>query len=297
VIGPELAIGSSLSYGGADFLGGTISRRITTLRFIFCAQILGATFAGVWTLIAAEPLPNATAVLAAAGAGLALCAGLGAFFEAMVVGRISIVAPIMGTGVIVPVIAGLIRGERPDALQILGMVVVVIGVAMTARQPGDVKSPEAGRAKGHEAAGPEPRKRAGESGLGLAFLAAIATGMFLWLMAPASRGGVGWAVLIARAIPIVVLTIVLRRRRISIRPALERDVVGSVILAALLSFGGVSLYGLATLHGRLTIVSVLGSLYPAVTVILAHRVLGERVYGMQRVGILATIAGVIALSV
>jgi uncharacterized membrane protein len=203
----------------------------------------------------------------------------------------------MGTGVIVPVLAGLIRGERPDALQILGMIVVVVGVAMSARQPGEAKGPEARGVKGFEAAGSEPRRRAAESGLGLAFLAAAATGMFLWLMAPASRGGVGWAVLIARAIPMVVLTIVVRRRRISVRPALERDVIGSVILATLLSFGGVSLYGLATLHGQLTIVSVLGSLYPAITVVLAHRVLGERVYGMQRVGIAATIVGVVALSV
>jgi drug/metabolite transporter (DMT)-like permease len=64
----------------------------------------------------------------------------------------------------------------------------------------------------------------------------------------------------------------------------------------LLAFAGVALYGAATLHGQLVIVSVLGSLYPVVIVLLAYRVLGERLDGAQQVGVAAVLCGVVLLS-
>src|SRR5262249_59118232 len=108
--------------------------------------------------------------------------------------------------------------------------------------------------------------------------------------------GVGWALLVARAIPAVLLTVVVSVRRTVLRPALHSRTASTILASAVLSFAGSALYALATLHAQLMIVSVLGSLYPAVTVLLAYRVLDERLGRPQEIGIAAALAGVVLLS-
>lgn len=101
----------------------------------------------------------------------------------------------------------------------------------------------------------------------------------------------------ARAVPVVLLAAAVRLRRARVGPALRlRAVVASMLGASLLGVSAVVLYGYATVHGGLAIVSVLASLYPVVTVLLAYRLLGERVHRDQGVGILAVLAGVLLLS-
>ena len=262
----------------SDFLGGTTSRRIGTLQFIFFTQLIGVLFAVGWVAIAAEPVPPVVAVVAATGAGLGLTVGVAAFFQAMVVGKMSVVAPISATGVVLPVAVGIARGERPSAAQAVGIVAAVAGVVLAARAPGERQAARA------------------ESGFALALVAAVGTGLFLWLMAPASRHGVAWAILISRVIPAVVLTVVVVVRRTSLRAALGSRTAGTIVVAALLAFAGTALYALATLHSQLVIASVLGSLYPAVTGLLAYHVLGERLGRSQQVGIAAVLSGVVLLS-
>jgi drug/metabolite transporter (DMT)-like permease len=115
-------------------------------------------------------------------------------------------------------------------------------------------------------------------------------------MAPASRHGDAWAILICRTIPVAALTLFVVHRGTSLRPALKPRIAARILVAALLGFSGNALYALATLHGQLVIVSVLGSLYPAVTVLLAYRVLGERLGGVQQLGVAATLGGVVLVS-
>jgi drug/metabolite transporter (DMT)-like permease len=278
VLGPALALGSSLSFGVADFLGGTISRRIGTLQFIFCTQLIAVMLAGGWVALSGDPVPSAVTVAAAAGAGLGMTVFVAAFFQAMVVGTMSLVAPISATGVIVPIIAGVIDGERPGAAQAAGIIAAIAGIAVASRPL------------------PEHRSTSVESGLGLALLAALGSGLMLWLLAPASRHGVPWALLIARAIPAVILAGTVSLQRASLRPALKSQNARMVVASALLGFSGSALYAFATVHGQLVIVSVLASLYPAVTVLLAYRVLGERLRSAQLVGIAAVLAGVALMS-
>jgi drug/metabolite transporter (DMT)-like permease len=278
MFGSAFALGSSLSFGVADFLGGTTSRRIGTLQFIFCTQLIAVVLAGGWVAISAEPVPPVATLAAGAGAGLGMTVGLAAFFQAMVVGTMSVVAPISATGVIVPIIAGIVRGERPGVAQAIGIVAAIVGIVLAARPPRDHPSTPV------------------ESGLGLALLAALGSGLMLWLMAPASRHGVPWALLITRAIPAIILAAGMSIRRASLRPALEARNARVTVASALLGFSGVALYAFATLHGQLVIVSVLASLYPAVTVLLAYRVLGERLHGLQQLGIAAMLVGVVLLS-
>ena len=255
-----------------------MSRRIGTLQFIFCTQLIAVTLAGGWVALSGDPVPPVVTVAAAAGAGLGMTVALAAFFQAMVVGTMSLVAPISATGVIVPIIAGIIDGERPGAAQAAGIIAAIAGIVVASRPP------------------PEHRSTSVESGLGLALLAALGSGLMLWLLAPASRHGVAWAVLIARAIPAVILAGTVSMRRASLRPALKSQNARIIVASALLGFSGIALYAFATLHGQLVIVSVLASLYPAVTVLLAYRVLGERLQSAQLVGIAAVFAGVALMS-
>jgi len=277
MLGPALALGTSLAYGVGDYLGGTTSRRIGTLPFIFCAQLVMLVLAAVWVAVSADPTPPVGTLAAAAGAGLGMTVGLSAFFQAMAVGKMSLVAPISATGVAIPVAAGILRGEHPGAVQVAGMLASVAGVVVVTRSRGEQ----------------QPRA---ESGLGLALLAAIGTGLFMWLMAPASRHGVAWAIMVSRAIPGVLLIAVVIVRRPSLRPALRSGPARRIVAQAVLGLGASVLYAFATLHSQLAIVSVLGSLYPAVTLVLAHRLLSERLDGVQQIGISAVLGGVLLLS-
>jgi drug/metabolite transporter (DMT)-like permease len=280
VLGPLLALGSSLSGGAADFLGGTTSRRIGTTQFMFCTQVGGLTLAACLVAVTGKPVPDLAALATAAAAGVGLVIGIGAFFQAMVVGTVSIVAPISAIGVIVPVAAGLAEGERLRALQVLGIVAVLLGTALAAREPTRRR-----------------RVAPGGSGLGLALLAALGGGVCLWLVAPASHsGGVAWTLLVVRAITVSTMTGVLFARRASLRSAFTPRIAVRMLAFVVLGFLGFTLYALATVHGSLAIVSVLASLYPAVPVLLAHRLLGERLHRAQRIGVATVLLGVAMLS-
>jgi drug/metabolite transporter (DMT)-like permease len=278
VPGPVLALASALAGGCGDFVGGTTSRRIGVVRFILCTQLLGLLIAAIWVLASGEPVPPIRVIAAAAGAGFGLTVGIAGFFQAMVVGAISIVAPISATGVALPIIVGIARGEQPDAVQVVGILASICGTMLAARPSSDVPSP------------------VGESGVRLACLGALGNGLYLWLMSPASQHGIGWAMLIVCATPVCLLVPAVIVRRTSLRLVVTSRSVPAIVLAAVLTFTSVTLYAYATRHGQLAIVSVLAALYPVVTVLLAFGVLGERVYGLQRVGVAIVLAGVLLLS-
>jgi drug/metabolite transporter (DMT)-like permease len=188
------------------------------------------------------------------------------------------VAPICATGVVVPIAAGVIGGERPAAIQVAGILAAIIGIIVVAGHP-------------HAAASTQVR-----TALGLALASALAQGLFFWLMSPASRSGVPWAMAIARGVSVLALAAVLAIRRTSLRPALGLRNAWIIPIGAVLGSAGLALYGESTLHSGLAIASVLASLYPVVTVLCAYFLLGERIQGRQRLGLAAVFAGVVMMS-
>jgi drug/metabolite transporter (DMT)-like permease len=293
--------------GVSDFLSGTNSRRIGTLPWMFCTQAVSVVAVVVWLVLSGERLPPLATLAAAAGAGVALLVGLFALFQAMVIGSISIVAPISATGIVIPVVAGVVGGEHPSAAQIAGIVAAVLGIVLASRVPRaergrDTAPIDLDRSGGAVAApsgvsATAERPVVTEAGLGLALLAAVGGGVWFWLMEPASRhGGMAWVIFVVRVIPVIVLGAVIAARRESLRPAFERRTAGMIGFSAVLALSAIAFYGYATLHGQLVIVSVLASLYPVVTVLLAYHVLGERFHRDQRLGIAAVLAGVVLLS-
>jgi drug/metabolite transporter (DMT)-like permease len=277
--GSALAVGSSVTGGATDFIGGSGSRLIGTIPFLLGSQAVAFALAAVWVLIAHEAPPGATALLEAVGAGIGLAIGVYALFQALVVGRMSIVAPISATGVVIPLIAGLAEGERPTPVQILGIAAAVVGAALASRGAGPAR---------------EARR---ESGIGYAIIAAVGIGLSLWLLAPASAADLPWAVLITRAVPAICVGIVVLVTRPGLAGLFQPHTLRITALSGFLGVTSIALYSASTSRGELAIVSVLGSLYPVVTVVLAYWLLHERVRTSQRVGIGAALVGVVLMSV
>jgi drug/metabolite transporter (DMT)-like permease len=215
----------------------------------------------------------------AVATGLGGTAAVAAFYRALAVGTMSIVAPIAAAGSIVPVLVGMADGDRPSSLQVAGIAVAFIGIVLAAREPG--------RDRAH--------RNAGRGAIGLSLVAGVAFGAtFVGLDRATEAEGVAWTLLAARGVQLLVFGAI----ALVVRPALPRSVRDASPLLALgaLDLLANALFALATTQGLLSIVSVVGSLYPAVTVVLARAILNERITRAQEAGVLATLAGVVAIS-
>jgi drug/metabolite transporter (DMT)-like permease len=248
---------------------------LPALTVLAAAQPVGLFLLALAVAIHGHGPPGAEVLWASLAAAFGT-AGLVAFYRGMAAGAISVVAPIAGTAAVVPVVWGLARGEHPSGLQELGFVLVLGGVVATSweRAPG--------------------RARAA-SGVGWAALALVAFGGYYVPMHAASRHDFLWASLVFRSTStsLVWLTVLaLRRPPRGIRPHLP-------VLAAIGVFdtgGNVLFAAAAQEHGLLSVVSVLASLYPVVTVLLARTALRERVQRTQEAGVVVTLAGVALVS-
>jgi len=139
-MGLLLALGASLSWGVSDYLGGVKSRVVPLLTLIAVSQVTGLVLLGGLAL-AFHAYPTGKTTLYAALAGSAGVIALAAFYRGMAIGRISIVAPISATGVVIPVAVGLARGERPGAVALAGIAFALAGVVLASAE----NHPERGR--------------------------------------------------------------------------------------------------------------------------------------------------------
>jgi drug/metabolite transporter (DMT)-like permease len=273
-----LGLTSAATWGSADFLGGLLSRRAPVLRVMLLSQGVAALVLLV-ALLAARPEALSTGqMLAAAGAGAAGTVALGAFYRALALGTMSIVAPISATGAAIPVAVGLASGDRPSALQGAGVALAVVGVVLAAREEGE---PVAGHATD---------RRAHRTAIVLALASAIGFGIFFVGMDTAADGGVVWALTVARWAAVAWVLVAVLVTRTSARPGPGEW--PSLLGMAALDLVGQSTYALATTKGLLSLVAVLGALYPVTTVLLARVILKERVRRLQEAGVAGALLGV-----
>ena len=258
------AICASLCWGTADFAAGLKSRRIGVLPTLAWVEGSGLLWIAIVILATAEPLPDGRTIVYAVLAGASGFLGLGVFYKALSIGTMSIVAPISATSVLLPVIVGLATGDTLTAVIAAGLVVTVFGVLLASRE---------------EVAEVEQR---GPNRPAVLLALVAADGSVLWLLA---IGRVA-------ACPVIIALALHRRQtlRFPRREAGQLVAIGAVDLTA------TGLYGIATTKGALSIVAVVGSLYPVVTVLLARGVLAERITRIQTAGITLALAGVALVS-
>lgn len=269
-----LALGASLTWGLADFFGPLKGRTYGVLRVLFYVQ-LGGLLAIAAIIAIRGKGPADSAALLAIPAALSGTLGLFAYYRGMAVGAISIVAPIAGISAIVPVTVGIASGDRPSLWQLLGIAAALVGVFLASREPGK---------KGSRLA----------AGVGLALLAAIGFGGYFPPMHAAGDADFWWASFFFRitSTSVIVAAVLVRRPTLAIAPV-------QVPLLALIGTGdmlGNLLFAAASSRGLVSITSVLASLYPIVTILLARAVLRERVSRSQEAGVGLTLAGVALIS-
>jgi drug/metabolite transporter (DMT)-like permease len=254
------------------------SRRHALLAVLLVSQLAAFGPVAIVTALSGDPAPGATAVAWGALAGVTGAVGIAAFYRGLAVGTMSIVAPIASTGAALPVVVGLAEGERPSVVQAAGILFAIGGVILAGREPADPAGPRGGRAA-----------------IGLALVAAVGIGtIFVALDRATASAGVPWTLFVSRGVQLVLLS----TAALIARPVLPRGVAAWRAIAAvgLLDLSANALFAVAVGQGLLSIVAVLSSLYPAVTVLLARSLLHERVSRMQEVGVLAILAGVVAIS-
>src|SRR5436190_9109664 len=135
-----LALSSSLCWGTADFLGGLQSRRRPLVTVLLVAQVAAVALGVLFVVASGDPFPHLGPAALAIGAGTAGCAALAAFYRGLAIGTMSIVAPVSATGAVVPVLVGVVSGERPSAVQVAGIAVAMTGIVLATREPTDAAS-------------------------------------------------------------------------------------------------------------------------------------------------------------
>src|SRR3954468_17095988 len=278
MLGVGLALAASVAWGVGDFIGGAKTRVLPVLVVLVCSQVVGFLWIAGVALVAQEPAPGAGDAALAALSAVAGTAGLAFFFRAIAIGKMSLVVPIASLAAVVPVVVGIATGDRPSAIQLVGMLVALAGAVLASREPDEDR-----RGRSRLAAG-----------VVLAGLSAFAWGWFFLAIDAASDGGAVWASLVNRTTSLLLLlgaVLVLRPRLWAARPHMPAlALAGTLDVSANLSFAAASTKGLVSL------VSVIGSLYPVVPVLLARLVLEERVQRVQEIGVLAALGGVVLIA-
>jgi drug/metabolite transporter (DMT)-like permease len=275
-----LGLASSLLWGVADFLGGLKSRTFPVPVVLAMMYLSSLIVMLAFVAVRGAGPPPAENVLAALGAGLVGIAGLAAFYRALAIGTMSIVAPIASTGVALPVIVGLVGGDNPGPVRSAGLALAVVGVVLASRE--------------EDSGAADMRQR--RLSIVLAIVAGLGFGSYFVLAEIGSSGDVAWALVLSRtsAFPLIATIALVVLRRDGARP-------GAAAWAALagiglLDLGANFLYNYASTIGELSSVSVASSLYPITTVMLAALLLGERVQGIQRIGVAVALAGVVLIA-
>jgi drug/metabolite transporter (DMT)-like permease len=292
-----LALLASALLGVSDFLGGTVSRRVPLPVVLLLSQIV-ATVA-VSSRLLAEPFdPGAAGALFwGALGGIATAVAVAALFRGLAIGTMGVVAPITSLSVLVPVAVGILTGDPLSWTLAAGILVAIVGTVL--------------------ASGPEVRSgtRSGDArrpqSVVLAVVAALGFGFANLSVALGSVSSVT-TTLVTNTLSVLACYAVafavwwgLRRRDGSAGPdaaprtlprIAARD-YAAIAAIGVLGFVANLCFALASLDGALSVVALLASLFPVVTVLLGWRILGEHLQRVQVIGIVAVFVGVGAFAV
>lgn len=270
-----LALASSVLWGTSDFLGGVLSKRVPSIVVVAITQTVGlitvsllALATGAWRSPTGY-VPWAVLASLSGGSGMVL------FYRALATGTMGVVAPISAMAGLIPVVAGLLAGERFTPVTAFGAMLIALGVLL--------------------ASAPELRAEAGWKPLALASAAAVLFGISLLAIARGSQYSTLMTMTGMRVVSVTLLgtiVLVLLRRR-SVTVAIPRSVAPILIVAGVFDVMANVAFGASANAGPLVITAVLGSLYPVVTALLAAAILHERLRGVQYLGVAAALSGLL----
>lgn len=269
-----LALGAAAGWGAADFLGGVAGRRGgpgSELGITVWSQAVGLVLLAVLAPFVSSAAPAGSDLAWGALAGIGGGAGVALLYRGLARGRMNVVAPVTAAGAaILPVLVGVAMGEVPSTLGSVGVAVALLAIVLVSRADGD--------ATGHDVRVGLPEAVGAGLGFAVVLIALDRTG--------ASTGL--WPLLPMKASAVAVVGAAGLARGRSLRS--ERPVIAWTI--GILDAAAITAYLVASRIGLLPVVAVLGSLYPAGTVLLARTVLDEHLTATQLAGLGLALVGV-----
>jgi len=265
---------SALAWGIADFGGGLASRRATLFGVVLVSQVAGLVVAIGLAILRGEPWPAPADFAWSALSGVIGTAGVLALYGGLAVGRMGVVAPVAGVlGASVPVLAGIALQGLPQPIVLAGIGLAIVAVVLVSRVAGGVG--------------------AGRSGIELGIVAGLCIGLFNVTISRIDESLVFGPVSIVRIVAIVlVAAVILVARRPGHVPA---RLLPATAVIGVLDMTGVAAFLFAEGSGPLAVASILSSLYPVTTVLLAAIVLRERVTRHHAIGIAAAAVAILLI--
>jgi drug/metabolite transporter (DMT)-like permease len=261
---------TAAAWGAGDFSGGLASKRADVFRVVAGAHACGLVLMLALAWLSREPYPPLATLGWGVAAGISGAFGIAALYRGLAIGRMGLVAPVASViTAVLPVLVGMKTEGAPDRYQFAGFALALVSIWFIARPEGELDS---------------------HRGLGLAVLAGVMFGLFLISGKQAGHHGVFWPLVAARVASTALMLLIVAFLPRDPRPL--RAVAIPVLMAGLADSGANALFIAATQHGRLDVASVLSSLYPASTVILARVLLKERISRMQNLGMIGALVAV-----
>jgi drug/metabolite transporter (DMT)-like permease len=275
-VGIVLALLSSATWGGGDFLGGFSTRKHPPYVVLSLSGLAGVLVLIVCHLIWPEPFPAWSLTIWAMLAGLCGVFGLASLYRALSMGHSATVAPTAAViGAVIPVLYGISRDGLPGPIRIAGFILALIGIWLVSYVPGS-------------------DQKTTSSSLLLAVLAGISFGGFFIFISLAGPKSTFTPLIISRSTFFIITSIILLFQREKITGAIDSP---TVWLTGVFDAGGNALYMLAKQFTRLDTAVILSSLYPAVTVLLSRIILKERISRLQWVGVGLCFCAVVLISI
>jgi drug/metabolite transporter (DMT)-like permease len=274
-----LALLCACAYGTGDFFGGLATRRVGSAF----AVVLGSQAVSLLFVVVVAPLfgghPHAADMAWAALGGVAGAVGLVSFYQGLAIGPMSITAPVSAViAAVVPVLVGIVSGERPGTRALVGIPIAIVAIVLFSTSPAT-----------------EARHvRATPASFVYAVVAGVGFGTFFVFLAQVRREAELFPLFASRGASITaVVAVALTSRRSLAIPRPSWLLVG---LAGVFDITANALFLLASGRGLLAVVSVLASLYPAATVILARAVLHERLTRRHAIASIVTATAVVLIA-
>ncbi|MGB3907476.1 MAG: DMT family transporter [Methanomethylovorans sp.] len=271
-----LGLASALSWGVGDFVGGYAARRTSAYYVVLITQVIGIVIFPALAFAFSENFPPLSNLIWGAFAGFFGAAGSIALYVGLAKGKMSIVAPLAAViSAIIPVIYSALNEGIPSTFKIAGFIFAFIGIWFIV-----------------------------SNNMGLNFkvkdleyplLAGILFGLFFISIDNFSATAIYWPLMVSRTVALIMLTVFIMLTKTVNKTTSDIIVIG--ILAGLFNTGGAILFAFASQVGRLDTATILSSLSPAVTALLACTLLKEQLTISQWVGVMFSMIAIILISV
>lgn len=271
------ALLAAAAYGVSDFVGGLASRRIPAVTVLLASYPIGTVLIAAALPAYGGPISAGTVAWSLSG-GAAGLVGVALLYTALGQAPMNVISPVTAVmTAVVPIVAGVLQGERPHLLAWIGIVLGLVAVTLITRQPAD-----------------HPHGPIGWRPLTMAVLSGVGFGAYFICLARTDEDSGLWPVVLSRTM--AVLLVVPLAAALAGFVRIPRPVLALAAVAGVLDAVANLGFLLASRHGLLSLSSVITSLYPAGTVLLAVLILKERTGAVQRVGLGVAAAAVVLLT-